>query len=277
MQAIRSGLLPLTPNQIGRYVAALFGLIALGCFYQPWVSASLPNVGESVLTGMEIARGEAAERVDAASAPAGVRPGPGATSAPVAGGAASGATSGGLTLPTRVPTVAAGAGASGGLVLPTRIATAGPGAPGEGAGVALATAAAATREAFSTAQARGGAAATTFTVERAPDKLPTLSLYLVPLAAAGLAIFAAIWDRLREPRDRLYGKIWTILLAAGGALGVGSVLYKIATAPSTNNLLAPGAVKAPLWGLWGTFLAFAIAAVSLAVAWLSPSPSKRAA
>ncbi|MBI3972615.1 MAG: hypothetical protein HY332_15160 [Chloroflexi bacterium] len=291
-------------SQLARLGAAVFGLIALICFYQPWVEASLPNVGDSVLTGLELARGEAAERVDAASAPvAGVRPGSSPRPGTASGG---GASSGGLVLPTRIPTVAPGAAAPGGLTLPTRIPTVAPSsgagaasargltlptristvAPGgaagasEGQGIStgavIATQAAATRIAFQTAEAgqtsSGSRAGQAFVEEKKPEALPTLSLYAVPLAAAGLAIFAAIWGRLSDPKDRRYGKFWTVILSVGGAAGVGYVLYKVAGAPAPNNLLDPGDVKAPLWGLWGTFLAFLLASVSLAIAWTRPSP-----
>jgi hypothetical protein len=57
------------------------------------------------------------------------------------------------------------------------------------------------------------------------------------------------------------------VLSVGGALGAGYVLLKVLTAPANNNLLAPGAARGALWGLWGTFVAFALSAVSLAVAW----------
>jgi hypothetical protein len=82
-----------------------------------------------------------------------------------------------------------------------------------------------------------------------------------------LAIFAAIWDRLGDPRDRLFGKLWTIILSAGGTLVVGYVFFKVATAPSSNNLLAPGAAMGAQWGLLVALAAFLLSAVSLAVAW----------
>src|SRR5690242_12479999 len=106
-------------NQLGRYVASLFGLIALICFYQPWVSASLPSVGDAALTGMDLARGEAARRVDEATFGKSVRPGAsGAAGATVAPGSAIG----GLVLPTRIATVVPGA-VVGGLTVPTRVPT----------------------------------------------------------------------------------------------------------------------------------------------------------
>jgi len=276
----------LNAHQVVRLLASAFGVVALIGFFQPWVTADLPGIGASVLTGREIARGDATERVDAASAPVGGAAGAG------------GGTLGGLTLPTRIPTTVPGAAAaagglvlptriatpapaaaagaaSGGLVLPTRIATAVPGGQGTGAGVALATAAAATREAFSTAQAGGLNVRAATAAARAPDRLPGLSLYLIPVAAGGLAIFSALWGRFVNPRDRLYGKVWTILLAAGGTLGAGAVLVKIATAPSINNLLAPGDVKGTMWGLWSTFLGFVLAGSCLVAAWLVPARPAR--
>src|SRR5438093_1350295 len=101
---MQAGRTALDRNQLGRYVAAVLGVIAFACFYQPWVSASLPAAGESELTGIDLARGEAAKRVDAATF--GKRGSPGATPAP--GAAIGGA--GGLVLPTRVPTFAPGTG-----------------------------------------------------------------------------------------------------------------------------------------------------------------------
>ena len=59
--------LTLDRNHIGRYLAALFGAVALICFYQPWVTGTLPAVGESTLTGLELASGAASERVDQAA------------------------------------------------------------------------------------------------------------------------------------------------------------------------------------------------------------------
>src|SRR5439155_9224672 len=117
MQALRPAL---DRNHLGRYLAALFGVVALVCFYQPWVSATLPAIGESTLTGLDLARGAASERVDQAAFGRGAAAG-------TANDARSGVASGGLTLPTRVPTFAAGGGTLGGLTLPTRIPTVGPG------------------------------------------------------------------------------------------------------------------------------------------------------
>ena len=98
----------LSPNRLGRYLAAAGGLLALVLFYLPWVAASLPGIGEVSLSGAELARGAAITRVNEAAVNASRNPGAGG--APAAGAPATGATGGGggLTLPTRVPTVAAG-------------------------------------------------------------------------------------------------------------------------------------------------------------------------
>jgi hypothetical protein len=300
-------------SAVARYVAVLAGVLALICFYLPWVQGTVPNAGASVFSGADIARSEAARRADDASPPATgagagagaatsggltlptriptIVPGAGASqaggaAAPAAGGAAAGAgaAAGGLTLPTRIPTVAAapgsGAGAAaGGLTLPTRIPTvaAGGAAQGEagaqagqgasGPGVAIATSAAATRTAFEEQRAAGGAQAVAITEDARPDALPGLILFGVPLAAAGVAIFAAVWSRLETARDRRYGKAWTLIFACGGLLGAGWVLVKVTTAPQPNDLLAPGDAGGALWGLWATVIAFAVAAASLVVAW----------
>ena len=228
-------------TRTGRLVAAAAGVLALVCFYQPWVAASLPAGEQRIITGADLARG-AAE----------------------GGGSARGA---GLALPTPIPTPAppgTGAGSPPGsasdLALPTR----------QPSGPEIATAAAATVVAVQTAQAGGRAAAPAATASE-PDRLPRSSLYALPLAAAGAAIFAAIWGRLRDPRDRLYGKLWTVLLSVGGTLGVGYVLLKVATAPQPNDLLGPGNVRGAHWGLWATFVAFLVCAISLGVAWSRPS------
>jgi hypothetical protein len=291
--------LALTRNHIARYIAAACGVVAMLLFYQPWVSAKLPNIGDEALTGLSLARGEAADRVDQASFAA-LQPGtvPGASGASGASGAASGAAAGagGLTLPTRVPTVAAGAGASsGGLTLPTRVPTVAPATGGAGSGAASsaggltlptriptvapgAQPAPATGQSTSGQLAGGGAAGTVLEAGRAiareaePDRLPQFPLYLVPLAGLGLAAFAVIWDRLREPRDRFFGKLWTILLSFGGALGTGWMLYKAATAAPGNDLIGPGEVTGPEWALWAIFLSFLLGAISIAIAWLSPAP-----
>ena len=287
-------------NQLGRYLAALFGVVALICFYQPWVSGTLPAVGTSTLRGIDLARGEAARLTDEATF------GKSAPAAGQAGGASSaaGANTGGLTLPTRVPTIAAGSNV-GGLTLPTRVPTVaaggGIGAPASAGGVGAAGAGAAgvapgsnvggltlptrvpTVAPGSTPVPVTGAAPGTGTLEigrqvtsAEPDKLPQASLYGIPLAAAGVAIFCLIWGRLADARDRRYGMWWTILLSVGGTLGAGYVLYKIATAPGDNQLLAPGTATSVQWGLWGAFMGFLLSAICLAVAWTASTQRRSA-
>lgn len=255
-----------TRTQLGRYVAALAGLLAFLFYYQPWVAASLPGHGESELRGVDLARGEAARRVEAAG-----------------GGAAAS----GLILPTRIATVAPGIGSrAGALPMPTRIPTvAGAPVSGDASGIVLptrqpsgaviATQAAATAIAVRTAQASGVRATPAAAAAAAPrsERLPGLVLYGVPLAAAGIVIFSITWGRLNEPRDRLYAQLWTSMLAVSGVLGVGYVLLKVATALRPNNLLAPGEVHAPLWGLWSAFAAFVVSLAALAAAWLRPPDS----
>jgi hypothetical protein len=142
---------------------------------------------------------------------------------------------------------------------------AGQGAPGPG--IAIATSAAATRTAFEDQRAAGGAQAAVISEDVRPDALPGLILFGVPLAAAGVAVFAAVWSRLETAQDRRYGKAWTLIFACGGLLAAGWVLVKVTTAPQPNDLLAPGDAGGALWGLWGTVIAFAVATVSLVVAW----------
>jgi len=278
-------------------------LVALVLFYQPWVSASLNTAGDSTLTGIDLARGEANRRVDRAVFGTRV---PGASTGG-SSGAATGAISGsgGLTLPTRVPTIAAGGTAgfgtspgvvaqptavpaapaaqaaapvsgSGGLVLPTRVPTVAPGGTsgfGSSAGVASQPTAAAAATAAAAGRISGAAVEPKDPV--APPTLPKFWLHLVPLAALGLATFPVIWDRLTETRDRRFGRIWTLLLAYGGALGLGRVVYLVATAGTGNLLMGQsvGAVKSGEPALWGTFIAFVLSALLLTVAWfLTPTP-----
>lgn len=292
--------LALTRNHVGRYVAAACGLVALALFYQPWVSATLPGVGEQTLSGLHLAEGEAAQRVDRAlfgSLAAGGTGAPSDSSGQAAGQAApgAGASVGGLVMPTRIPTVAAGGAgaagaagaagsglATGGLVLPTRIPTVTPPASGQfSTGSAPAPAGAASGASGATGgQLAGGGAANTvleagrqITREQGPDRLPQFPLYLMPLAGLGLAAFSIIWDRLYEPRDRLFGRLWTLLLAYGGMLGAGYVLVKSVTAAAGNDLLGPGEVTGAAGALWGVFIAFLLGAISITIAWLSPAPA----
>ena len=239
------------------------------------------------LSGAELARGAAITRVNEVAVTASRNPG--AAGAPAAGAPATGATGGGggLTLPTRVPTVAAGerarhrrgarsrpdsggasgtaaaAGAAGGLALPTRV-------PTVAAGSAPVTGAAQAPPAAS--GGASGPAPAARPAPPAPDVLPQFALYLIPLAGLGIVAFSVIWERLVDRRDRFAGRLWTLLLAYGGLLLTGYVLYKAATAQPGNVLLGAGAVVGPTPALWGVFLAFLFSAACLTVAWLSPAP-----
>jgi hypothetical protein len=104
--------------------------------------------------------------------------------------------------------------------------------------------------------------------------LPQNLLYLIPLAGLGVAAFSVFWDRLTDARDRSAGRLWTLLLAYGGTLLSGFVLYRVATALPENVLVGQGvgSVVAPAPALWGVFLGFLFSAVCLTVAWLSPAP-----
>jgi hypothetical protein len=104
--------------------------------------------------------------------------------------------------------------------------------------------------------------------------LPQNLLYFIPLAGLGVAAFSVFWDRLTDARDRSAGRLWTLLLAYGGTLLSGIVLYRVATALPDNVLVGQGvgSVVAPAPALWGVFLGFLFSAVCLTVAWLSPAP-----
>lgn len=285
----------LTRHHVLRYAAAVVGLIPLLLFYQPWVDASLTAAGETQLSGVEMARGDAQRRVDRAVFGGGGQ-------APVAGAAAAaGAATGGLALPTRRPTVAAGAGAggatSGGLVLPTRQPTVAPAsgaaargaggltlptrvptvAPGSGAatgGFGSVGAVALPSPGATVARPAATGGASPPPAPSAPITLPKRVLYVIPLAALGIMIFSVIWDRLSDPRDRRYGRAWTLLCSYGGALLTGYVVWRIVRAGSDNVLLGEGvgSVQAALPALWGTLVSFSIAALCLSLAWLSPAP-----
>src|SRR5688572_21028631 len=96
----------LTWNHAGRYAAALCGVAAVALFFQPWVTASLDGVGVRSLSGLQLARNQAQSLVDAAVFGGGTG---GQTDAAASGsGTTSAAASGGLVLPTRVPTVVPG-------------------------------------------------------------------------------------------------------------------------------------------------------------------------
>ena len=276
-------------HQLLRYVAALCGLVALILFFQPWVDAALNTAGDASLNGIELARGDASHRVNAAIFG-------GRTTGSSASGAAPAIAPGGLVLPTRIPTVAPGgssagsgfgttsgaagtAGAAqpttaaiaapGGVVIPTRIPTV---APGGSSGFGTTAGAAAQQTPLATAA--GGGASRAAPAPAAPPVLPTFWFYVIPFAALGLATMPVVWDRFTDQRDRRYGRIWTLLLSYGGTAFLGYVLWRIATAPAANSLLGPGvgAVRSALPALWGTFAGFLAAAVLLTLVWLMPSP-----
>jgi len=222
--------------------------------------------------------------------------GAGSLSAPAAPPASGGA--GGLTLPTRVPTFAPGsqapgslsapgapttvatpappapAAASGGLALPTRVPTFAPGsqAPGSLSAPAAPTVAATTAAGTT---APGVVATPLPIIERIePAQLPKLTLYAVPLAGGGITIFTGVFGILRDPRDRRFARIWTILLGLLGIWTSSSVIWTIADATSPNNLLAPGEATAPLWAAWTCLVAFIAGTVALALAWTAREPSR---
>jgi hypothetical protein len=104
--------------------------------------------------------------------------------------------------------------------------------------------------------------------------LPKLTLYAVPLAGGGITIFTGVFGILRDPRDRRFARIWTILLGLLGIWTSSSVIWTIADATSPNNLLAPGEATAPLWAAWACLVAFIAGTVSLALAWTAREPSR---
>jgi hypothetical protein len=260
----------LTRQRAGRYAASVCGLATVLLFPQPWVRASLSGVGEVTLSGLELARADAARRVDAAMivpVPGGSmapRPGTGA-SAPILGaGAASGAGSitagGGLVLPTRVPTVAAGTqgGAQVGGQVGTQpaVATAAQPAPAVSPTAVPATG----RATGLPAEAVG---------ETAPPSLPQFSLYLLFAAALGLAIFPLVWERQHTARDRRFAVLWTLVVSYGGALWTASMLRTVLAATVGNTLIGPG-VGGTLGAepaLWAMCIAFLLGAASLTAAW----------
>lgn len=274
-----------------RALAIVGGVIGLALFYQPWVSGNVSNVGPVSISGLGLAQEIAREMSDAASISPVTRPG----AAPAAPGQA--VAVGGLVLPTRIPTVApgaSGAGAAGaaapavsGLVLPTRIPTAVPAAPvapaaggdlvlptRQPAGVVIATQAAATAQAAQTAQAGVplGVAAQSSGVRPGsiaddPPQLPALTLYSVPFAGAGIAIFGAIYGWMGDPKDRRNARLWTVLFAVIGALATANVSFVVATAPKANVLLGAGEATGVLWALWASIAAFTVAGISFFATW----------
>ena len=278
-------------HQLLRYAAALCGLVALVLFFQPWVDASLNVAGDASLNGIELARGDASHRVNAAIFG-------GRTTGSGSPGSAPAVAPGGVVLPTRIPTVApSGAGGSsgfgttagaagsagaaqpttaaiaapGGVVIPTRIPTV---APGGSAGFGTTAGAAAQQTPQATAAGGSASRDAPTASPAAPPVLPTFWFYVIPFAALGLATMPVVWDRFADHRDRRYGRVWTLLLSYGGALFLGYVLWRIATEPATNALLGPGvgAVRSALPALWGSFAGFLTAAVLLTIVWLMPSP-----
>ncbi len=272
----------LTRNHVLRYVAALCGLVVVIAFYFPWVRANLTAIGEVPLAGVDLARGDASDKVDIAvfgksgagntfgsSSTSGASGATGAATAASAAGAANAASAaglGGLVLPTRQPTAAAGA--LGASQIQGALQSGSAGSP---------TAVVATATPLSNASLPGGApavAAASTPEPPKPDTLPQVSLYLVPLMGLGIFGFSLIWHRLTDARDRRNGKAWTLILSLGGSLWIGSLLYKILTAPAANSLIGSGVggVKAAEPALWVTFFGFLLAAVCLVLAWLSPTP-----
>src|SRR5688572_18769269 len=267
----------LTWNHAGRYAAALCGVAAVALFFQPWVTASLDGVGVRSLSGLQLARNQAQSLVDAAVFGGGTG---GQTDAAASGsGTTSAAASGGLVLPTRVPTVVPGgqpgqvpagqaqsaaAASAGGLVLPTRVPTV---APGRSAPVLPA------------AQAPSQDTAATPAVAPAePETLPQFALHFLLAAALGLAIFPVVWERQRTSRDRRFGLLWTVVVSYGGALWAASLLRTVVTAPPGNVLIGPGVggVTGATPALWGMTAAFTLGALCLTIAWLPrtrPSPA----
>src|SRR5688572_21007733 len=266
----------LTWSHAGRYAAALCGVAATLLFFQPWVTATLDGVGMRSLSGLQLARNEAQSLVDAA-----VFGGTGGqTDAAASGsGTTSAAASGGLVLPTRVPTVVPGgqpgqvpagqaqsaaAVSAGGLMLPTRVPTV---APGRSA------------PALPAAQAPSQDAAVTLAAAPAePETLPQFALYFLLAAALGLAIFPVVWERQRTSRDRRFGLLWTVVVSYGGALWAASLLRTVVTAPPGNVLIGPGVggVTGATPALWGMTAAFTLGALCLTIAWLPrtrPSPA----
>ena len=276
-----------------RTIAVAAGLLGAVMFYQPWVSGTVPGVGVVSLSGYDLAQGRAQTIADEASAPP-PRTSGGSTSG-AAPAPASGA--GGLAMPTRVPTFAPGSqgagslsapgapttvatpappppAASGGLALPTRVPTFAPGSQAPGSLSAPATPTVAATTAAGTT-APGVVPTPLPIIERIePAQLPKLTLYAVPLAGGGITIFTGVFGILRDPRDRRFARIWTILLGLLGIWTSSSVIWTIADATSPNNLLAPGEATAPLWAAWTCLVAFIAGTVALALAWTAREPSR---
>ncbi len=272
-------------NDATRMMAIAAGLLGAIMFYQPWVGGTVPGVGAVTFSADDLANGRARSLADNASAPPRR---PGSSGAAVAPDARP-AVSGGLALPTRVPTFAPGAVAPttmpsaaertalanattptpppvGGLTLPTRVPTF---APGSIAPTTMPSAA--ERAALAAAGGNTAPQATATKVPpqpQAPATLPKLTLFVVPLAGLGLAVFTAIHSRLRDPRDITFSKWWTVLLGTVGTLSTWNVIATVTGTSVPNNLLDPGEASVALWGAWGSMAAFAIGTISAATAWL---------
>lgn len=271
-----------------RTIAVAAGLLGTVMFYQPWVSGTVPGVGAVMFSADDLANGRARTVADTASAPpprvpSGVAPG-----APVTGGAPS--------LPTRVPTFAPGAVApttmpsaaertvaagnatptpmaAGGMTLPTRVPTFAPGA------VAPTTMpSSAERTALATPGAGGNtlavASPTPVPAVTPPAKLPKLTLFAIPLAGLGIAVFMAIHSRHSNSRDIIFSKWWTLLLGLIGTYSTWNVISTISGAPVPNNLMDPGEARDLLWGAWASLAAFALGTVAVATSWALPTAKK---
>ncbi len=276
-----------------RTIAVVAGLLGAVMFYQPWVSGTVPGVGAVKFSADDLANGRARTIADIASAPPPRAPSGAAPAAPAAP-----ATGGAPSLPTRVPTFAPGAVAPttmpsaaerivaagnatptpmavGGMTLPTRVPTFAPGA------VAPTTMpSAAERTALATPIAGGNAlvVASPTPVPAAtpppPAKLPKLTLFAIPLAGLGIAVFMAIHSRHSNSRDIIFSKGWTILLGLVGMLSTWNVISTISGAPAPNNLMDPGETRDLLWGAWATLAAFAVGTAAIATSWALPPVKK---
>ena len=273
-----------------RTIAVAAGLLGAVMFYQPWVGGAVPGVGAVMFSADDLANGRARTVADNASAPPPRVPSGAAPGAPATGGAPS--------LPTRVPTFAPGAVAPttmpsaaertvaagnatptpmavGGMTLPTRVPTFAPGA------VAPTTMpSAAERTALATPGAGGNALAVAaptpvpVATPPPPAKLPKLTLFAIPLAGLGIAVFMAIHSRHSNSRDIISSKWWTLLLGLIGTYSTWNVISTISGAPVPNNLMDPGEARDLLWGAWASLAAFALGTVAVAASWALPPVKK---
>ena len=161
-----------------------------------------------------------------------------------------------MTLPTRVPTFAPGAVAP--TTMPSaaeRTALATPGAVGNALAVAAPT-------------------PVPVATPPPPAKLPKLTLFAIPLAGLGIAVFMAIHSRHSNSRDIIFSKWWTLLLGLIGTYSTWNVISTISGAPVPNNLMDPGEARDLLWGAWASLAAFALGTVAVAASWALP-PAKK--